>query len=307
LPEENQAPDNDLDLEGLTPDQLAAALNDESSEDGGQLEKEAEPQDDVDSALSRFKVSRDDLPEALRDPAILEAAVSWAVGREKDLQAGFTRATGALKEKFGTEDPAILLADAEAFRLLQNNPIFQEWITGLDKGGETPVATIVPTTDGRPQPPEGLEGDALLDWYVDRRLEEVLAKRGYDQRFDLVSQYLNRHEVALMSQKYGEEFDKLRPHVERNMKELNVPVERAFKLARAEYGEKTDEVALRAEIKQEFLDKIEKHRGAGAVLKSIGRGDTSTTFVRRGDDQNKSYDEKWDDAVKSTLSDEIGK
>ncbi len=301
MPEENLAPDDELGLEGVTPDEIQVALGDESSEDGGHEDGDAETQE-VDSALSRFKVSRDDLPEALRDPAVLEAAVAWAVGREKDLQAGFTRATGEIKEKFGGENPAIILADAEAFRLLQNNPLFQEWIAGIEKGGETPV---VENTGNRPQPPEHLKGDDLLDWYVDRRLEETLGKKGYDERFNLVSQYLNRHEVALMSAKYGEEFDKLRPHVESNMKELNVPVERAFKLARAEHGETIDESKLRATIKQEFIDKVAAHRSADSVLANPGRGDTSVTMTRRDGDKNKSYDERWDAAVKATLTEEL--
>lgn len=239
MPEENVTTD---DLDGLDPAAVAAAI--ESSEVEGTPEADtATPE--TDAALSRFGVSREDLPESLRhNPLALEAAVEWAVKREKDLQRGFTQSTEELRQKFGG-DPDNVLEEANAFRVLAENPEFQKWASAkrAELEGRS-VDTGVSNKSLLESAPAHLKGEALLDWLVDQkvnatvseRVDAVLSSKGYDQRLDLVSQYINKHELDFMRAKHGEAFDALRPDIEKNMRQMNVGVERAYAIARAEKG-----------------------------------------------------------------------
>lgn len=278
-------------LENLSPEEIEAALESEPSKDSGDQVPNVTP--DLESALSRFGVKRDDLPEELRsNPAALKAAVDWAEKREKDLQRLTTKAADDLRAKYGGRDPDKVLAEADAFRTLSENERFQQWVTEVRaemEGRSAPVAN-------RETPPEHLKGEDLVNWYVDRRLNAVLNAKGYDSRLDLVSRYISKHEVDLMQAKYGDSFNELRPQVEKLMQELGVSADRAFKMAQSEKG--VDIEAIRKEEREKILAKVQEHRNAQGTLTTSGRA--GTTPNRASTD--KSFDESFDDVIREVIA-----
>lgn len=298
--QDSGTPTDELDLsefDGLSPDEIEKLMQEETSEGGGEEAKSQETATpDVDAALSRFGVSKDDLPAELRDnPQLLTLAVAWAEKREKDLQRGFTKATEELRGKYGDADT--LFQDAQAFRVLKENERFQQWVTEVR--AELEGRPVVNSSGVKETPPEHLKGEDLINWYVDRRLNLVLNQRGYDSRLDLVGQYINKHEVDLLRTRYGDSFDELRPQVEKTMRELGVGAERAYKLVQNERGVDID--AIRKEEREKILAKVNEHRQAkGATLTGSGVTGTKTLSARR--DEEKSYDERYDEVMREVIA-----
>lgn len=277
-----QATEHPFELEGMDPQEALEILEGPAQDLDPTSSGEPAVSTELSSRLQRLKVDVNNLPEPIRtSPEVLERMANSLEEREKDFQRGFTQKSMELGQK------------ARAFELLSQNPRFQEWAnTYMNPESKSH------TTDE--EPPEGLEGKALLNWYIDRGVQKgvknMLDTMGIPQSLQHISTSLSETQKSILHTKYPD-FQDLEPKIVEKMQEFNVPAEKAYHLVKAESVDVND---LKEQARKEAIDDIKKQladaKNASTVMGTRGSSLNKEFASLPGDSLDEAIRKAWDEA-----------
>lgn len=285
---ENSEPQTEpiSDLEGIDPEKALEVLEGPAQGEPVTDEKGGSPSTPVElsNRLQRLKVDVTKLPEPIQNsPEALEIVASSLEEREKDFQRGFTQKTMELGQK------------ARAFELLQESPAFQNWVDNYMN--PQPTST---NEDQIPDPPEGLEGKALLHWFIEqgvsRGVAKELEKRGIPQSIQGLSRSVSETQKSMLYSKYPD-FQDLEPEIYNYMTEYNVNAEKAYKMVKAD---KVTPDTMRNDIRKEIVEQIKAQLAEVKPASAVISGSRGSSLGREEHTPSRTLDEAiqkaWEEA-----------